>query len=278
RVRLAARRAADEEGELPVRGRLFGQVVVHAQGVAALVDEVLGHRRPRVRGVVLQGGRVGRRGDDHDRVVHGPEVAELLDHLRDLGLHLTAGDVNADDVLRLLVDDRVDSDGGLADRPVADDQFALAPADRSHGVDGLEPGLQRVLDRLALGDPRGDALHRPGLGGQDRALAVERVAPRVHDATDHRVADGHAEQFAGRPDLVPLLDLQVVAEDDDGDGRLFQVKCQPADLGRGELDHLAGHDGGQAVDAGDAVAHLEDAADLPDVLAGPEVLELIPNN
>ena len=41
-------------------------------------------------------------------------------------------------------------DGGLAGLPVADDQLALAAADGGHGVDGLDAGLHRLLDRLAL--------------------------------------------------------------------------------------------------------------------------------
>ncbi len=45
---------------------------------------------------------------------------------------------------------------------------------------------------------------------------------------------------------------------------LFEVERQAADAA-GELDHLAGHDARQAVDAGDAVADLEHAADLADV-------------
>ena len=42
----------------------------------------------------------------------------------------------------------------------------------------------------------------------------------------------------------------------------------------GELDHLAGHDAGQAVDAGDAVADLEHPADLADVDLGPVTADL----
>ena len=45
----------------------------------------------------------------------------------------------------LLVHDRVDGDGGLAGLAVADDQLALAAADRDHRVDGLDPGLQRLM-------------------------------------------------------------------------------------------------------------------------------------
>ena len=49
---------------------------------------------------------------------------------------------------------------GLA---VADDQPALAAADRDQRVDGLDAGLDRRVDRLADDDARGDALDRADL-------------------------------------------------------------------------------------------------------------------
>ena len=74
-------------------------------------------------------------------------------------------------------------------------------------------------------------------------------------------------------DLVAFGDLEVVAEDDDADRVLFEVEGQAAHAGAGELDHLAGHDAGQAVDAGDAVADFEDAAHFADVELGSVLLD-----
>jgi hypothetical protein len=69
--------------------------------------------------------------------------------LGDRRVLLADGDVDALHALTLLVEDRVDGDGGLARLAVADDQLALAAADRRHGVDGLDAGLQRLAHRLA---------------------------------------------------------------------------------------------------------------------------------
>ena len=41
-----------------------------------------------------------------------------------------------------------------------------------------------------------------------------------------------------------------------------RLNASPLHAGAGELDHFAGHDAGQAVDAGDAVADFEHAADF----------------
>src|SRR5439155_12921438 len=135
------------------------------------------------------------------------------------------------------------------------DQLALAAADGDHGVDRLDAGLERLLDRLALGNAGGDDVHLAALAALDGRAAVERLAQRVDHAPDHRAADGRLEQPAGGLNRVALLDLQVVAEDDGADRLLLQVEhlAHRAVL---ELQQLAGHRVAQAVDPGDAVADL----------------------
>ena len=158
RIRLAARRAAEQQRDLAVRLRVLREVVVDAQRVAAAVAEVLAHRARRIRADVEQRRRIRRGRGDDDGVVHRAGFFERPHDLRDRRLLLPDRVVDADDVLPLLVDDRVDRDGGLARLAVADDQLALAAADRHHRVDRLEAGLQRLLDRLPIDDARRDAL------------------------------------------------------------------------------------------------------------------------
>ena len=124
------------------------------------VAEVLAHRAAGVRRDVLHRRRIGRRGRDDDGVLHGAVVLERLHHLRHGRALLADRDVDADDVAALLVDDRVERDGGLAGLAVADDQLALAAADRDHRVDGLDAGLQRLFHRLAVDDAGREALDR----------------------------------------------------------------------------------------------------------------------
>ena len=93
-----------------------------------------------------------------------------------------------------------------------------------HGVDRLDAGLHRLVDRLPAGDARGDRLDEPGLVGDDRPLVVDRLAQRVDHAADQRLADRHAEQLAGRGDRLAFVDLGVVAQDDHADRRFFEVE------------------------------------------------------
>ena len=100
------------------------------------------------------------------------------------------------------------------------------------------------------------------LGG-DRALAVDRLAERVDHAADQRVADRDRGDLAGALDLIVLADLLVLAEERDADVVLFEVEDDAADVVR-ELEQLAGHGAGQAVDARDAVTDGEHGAGLDD--------------
>ena len=209
----------------------------------------------------LQRRGVRRGGGDDGGVLHGADAGEALDDLRDGRALLADGDVEAVHVAALLVDDGVDGDGGLAGLAVADDQLALAAADGDHRVDGLEAGLHRLLHRLALDDAGRLELDAAGVRRVDRALAVDRLAERVDDAAEQRLADRHLGDAAGAPDLVALADLLRLAEDGGADVVLFEVEHQAVDVVR-ELQQLAGGGLVEAVDAGDAVAGGQHAAGL----------------
>src|SRR4029078_7326298 len=79
------------------------------------------------------------------------------------------------------------------------------------------------------------------------------------------------------PYLIACGYRQVVAEDDDADGVFFEVERQ-ADRAVRELDHLLGHDAREAVDAGDAVAEFEHAADFADIDLSRKLLNFLLNH
>src|SRR5262249_47286002 len=153
----------------------------------------------------------GRRSGHDDRVLHRARLLEGRGDARDRGRVLPDRDVDADEVLALLVDDRVEQHGRLAREAVADDQLALAAADGDHRVDRLDARLHRAVDALAGDDARGDALEGQGLGGLDRALAVDGLAERVDHAADELVAHRYLQEAAGRADLVALVQVTELA-------------------------------------------------------------------
>ena len=281
RVGLAARRAAQQQRDGAVGLGLLGQVVEHDQHVLAVVHPLLRDGRTGVRGQPLEAGGVrGGRGDDGG-VLHGAALLQSATHGGDGGALLTDRDVDAADLLvrvtgqpgLTLVEDGVHADGGLAGLAVADDQLTLTPADRGHGVDGLDAGLQRLVDALALHHRRGLKFERAGAGGGDLAATVDRFTERVDHATEERVADRHREHLTGALDLLALLDLLEVAEDDGADAVLVEVE-RHSQHATGELQQLLGHHRRQALDVGDTVAGVDDGADLLATGAGLEARDI----
>ena len=163
-IGFAARGPLQHQGDLPVGHGVLGQIVEDNQRVHAVVHEPLAHRRAGERRQILVGGRVGSRGGDDDGVGHRAGFFENGDDAGDVGLLLADRDVDAIERAVVLVagrfgglvetglaDDRVDADRRLAGRTVADDQFALAAADRDHRVDRHDAGLHRLADRTGAG-------------------------------------------------------------------------------------------------------------------------------
>src|SRR6185437_5397238 len=97
----------------------------------------------------------------------------------------------------LLVDDRVDDDGGLSGLPITDDQLALTATDRDQRVDRLQPGLHRLVHRLARDDAGRLHLDPAALSGVDRTLAVKRIAQPVHHPPEQRITDRNIHNGPG---------------------------------------------------------------------------------
>ena len=238
--------------------------------------EVLGHRGAGVGGDVLQRGRSAGAGDDHRRVVHRAVSRGASRSRRRRSI--PSGRWRR----------RSTSRRSRVWLMIVSMPMAVLPVLRSPMISSRWPRPMGVIASMALmpvcsGSLTGCRSATPGAMistgrrsvGDDRALAVERVAQRIDHAAEH--GRRRPARSSSRPVLrtsSPSVIVQVVAEDDDADRVLFEVEGQ-ADRAVGELDHLAGHHAGQAVDAGDAVADLEHAADLADVDLRRELLDFL---
>jgi hypothetical protein len=174
---------------------------------------------------------------------------------------LPDGHVEAINALALLVDDRVHGHSRLAHLSIADDELALSTADGNHRVDGLDPGLERLLHGLAGDDAGRLELDAAPVRGLDGALAVDRLAEGVHDATGGGFADGHLHDAAGALHERALFDRARVAEKGRSDVVRLEVQHEPHEAAR-KLQQLARHRPLEPVDARDAVAHAEDRTGL----------------
>src|SRR5215471_12548212 len=247
----------------------------------AVVAEKFAHGAGGEGSDVLHRRRVGRGGGNDDRIFQCALLFEHLDELRDGGTLLADRDIDAIqlDVLvllrveRLLVEDGVERDRGLAGLAVADDQLALAAADRDQRVDRFEAGRHRLVHRFARDDAGRLDVDPLALAG-DRPLIVDRIAERVDHAAEKALADGNVDDGAGALDGLAFLDLAVIAEDHDADIVDLEVERHAADAVL-ELDHLAGLHIVEAVGAGDAVADGEHLSDFRDLGLLAEVLDLL---
>ncbi|MNZ55832.1 hypothetical protein D3C78_737680 [compost metagenome] len=207
----------------------------------------------------MQGSRFGSTGDNHDGVGQGAVLFQLAHDVGDGRLLLTDSHVHALNAAVFLVDDRVDSQSGLTDLTVTDDQLALATADRDHCVDGLVAGLYRLVDRLTPDHARGDFLDGVGSLGIDRAFAIDRVAQCVDNATQQFRTNRYFQDAAGALGIHAFFQALVFTQNHGTNGVLLQVQRHTVDAAR-ELDHFAVHDVGQTEDAHDTVGHTDDGA------------------
>src|SRR5690606_27960445 len=282
RISFAARRTTQQERHLTVGNSLLGQVVIADEGVLAVVTEVFAHRAARKRCEILHRSRIGSGSRDNDRIFQGAAFFENLDELGNSRTLLADGDVDAVQLVlvravvvdRLLVQEGVEDDGGLAGLTVTDDQLALAAAHRDQGVDGLEARRHRLVNRLARDDARRLDVNAAAFLGLDRALAVDRVAESVDNAAEQFRTDRNVNDCAGALDDVAFLDVAVGTEDNDTDIIAFKVQRHAANA-TGEFDHFTGLNIVQTIDAGDTVADGQNLPDLGDLSLRAAVLDLL---
>ena len=260
-VSLASRRTADQQRQGTVGHSVLGKVIVDDENVLALLHEVFAHGAAGVGGDILQGRQLGGGGGHHDGVAHGTGFGQALYEVCHGRALLTDGNVNADDVLALLVDDGIGGDGGLAGLAVTDDQLALTASDGDHGVDGLDTGLQRLLDGLALDDAGRAALDGAVFGGLNGACAIDGLTQCVDHAADHGIAHRHGDYLAGALDDAAFFDAGIRAQQHDGNGIFLKVLGHTV-FAVVKLEQLACHALFQTAGPGDAVAHHNDRAGL----------------
>ena len=207
RDRPPAPAAGAQQRDLAVRGGMLGQVVDDQQHISAARHELLGHRAG-ANGVshcspgaasASPTTKMQRSGAPYRRTASMTWRPTML--LPDRG-------IDADHVARTLVDDRINGDRGLAGAAVADDQFALAAAERDHRVDDEKPGRQRARHQCPVDDRRRRLLDRrvsrPRQVGRRRA-AAERDPPR--DRADRR----RLGRAPPRPSRAPMLPAAIPA-------------------------------------------------------------------
>ena len=259
--RFATGWAAQQQGKLAIGTGMVGEVVVNDEHVPARFHEMLRDAGRGVGGDVGEPGRVVAFGHDDDGVIHRAFFAQVGDDLGDGGRTLADGAIDAQHILVALVQNGVDRDGGLAGLPVAEDQFALAAADRNERIDDDEAGLQRHGDGSAVHDGRGGAFDGQTLAGGDRPFAIEWPAQRVDDAPDQSIAHRHVHHTTRALDLIARVQMLAFAKEHDADFVLIDVERDAVQIA-GKLHQLIKAHARKARDLGDADGDARDRAHL----------------
>src|SRR5579872_554489 len=264
---------------------MFGQVVIDHQDVLPLLHPVLTHRAPGVRRDPLQSGGLEGRGAHDGRPLHRTVAFERRGNRRHLRFLLADGDVDAEEVLPLLIDDRIDADGGLAGLTIPENELALAASNRDHRVNRLDARLHRRIDRGAHDHARGEPLDWPGLGRHQISLTVNRPPKRIDYAAQELVTDRNADNFAGRPDFDAFGDVLVGTEYHDAHGVLCKVRGNAHDgltcvgvRDSNELHQLVGQRALQTVHVSDTVAHVDHVTDVGRAPRRIKVLDTVSND
>ena len=129
------------------------------------------------------------------------------------------------------------------------------------------------MNRLPLGNTRGNDFHRTSLACLNGALAVEWIPQRIEHASDDGIPNRHTQQGTQGFDFVTFLNRQEVAEDDDPDAVLFQIQRQPSRT-VGELDHFTGHHTRESINSCNTVTDFENGTDFADVNFTVKLLDL----
>src|SRR3984893_850597 len=282
RIGLASRRAAQQKRHLAIGDSLLGEIVVDDQRVQRVVAEIFAHRATGERRQKLHRRRIGRGRRDNDRIGQRALFFQYFHELRDGRAFLPDRDINAIElevfvaalVQRLLIEDGIERQRGLAGLAVADDQFALAAPDRDQGVDRLEAGRHRLVHGFARNDARRLDIDAGALFRMNRALAIDRIPQRVDDAAEQPFANRNIDNCAVPFDRLAFLDVAVGTENDNADVVAFKVQGHAAHAVL-ELDHFAGLDVVEAIDAGDTIPDREDLAYLGHLCFIAEVRDLV---
>ncbi len=222
---------------------------------------MLGDAGRGIRRDVREPRRVVALGHDHDRVSQRALPAKHGDHLGHRRRALADRAVHADDVAVALIDDGIDRDRGLAGLPIAEDQLALAAADRDQRIDHLQAGLQRHGHRRSIHDRRRRAFDRQAAATDQGPVSVERIAERVDHAAEPAVAYRDVHHAPDPRGLVTGSQVCMVAKQHHADLVFVDVERDPRDIA-GKADRFRVSDARQTADACDAGRDRQDRADL----------------
>ena len=217
--------ATEEQGHLTVGNGLLGQIVEDDDGVLAVVTEPLTHGGTGEGSNVLKWSGLGSGGGNDDGVLHGVVLLKGLDELGDGGTLLSDSDVHTVELLALvvsvvptlLVKHGIEGNSGLSGLAITNDQLALTTSDRNHGINGLESGLDGLVDGVTWENTWSLKLGTTLLLGVEWSLSINWVSESINDTAEKLWSDWN-------------IDLWCVSRGKGGIARMRPLTISPVRL------------------------------------------------
>src|ERR1700730_8843582 len=216
-IGLTSRRLTRQQRYLAMGSGVLRQGVNHDQRMLAAIAEILGHGETGKGCNPLQSRRACRSGNDDDAALGCSAFLDRIDGAAYTRALLANRDVDTDDVARFLIDNRVDRDRRLADGTIADDEFALAAAEREQGIDDDETGLNWLDHEIPIDNRRCRALNGLQRVGRYWSFTIEWPAEWIDDATEHCRPHGNAHDISRAAHHVASLDCIDVVQQNTAD-------------------------------------------------------------
>src|SRR5690606_15939225 len=137
-----------QQGDLTISPGLFSQIVINNQRVLTAVAVILADSTTGKGGEELHGSRIRSGRGHHYGVIHSAVLFQLAHHGSNRIGFLADGNVDTFNARTFLVDDGINRNRCFTALTVADDQLALATTNWHHGVNGFDPDLYRLVNRL----------------------------------------------------------------------------------------------------------------------------------
>ena len=238
---------------------MLGKVIVYNQHVLSLIHEILAHGAARIRCNVLQRCRFRRCCSNNNGILHRTVLAQLFHKVGNCRSLLSDCYIDADNILPFLIQDGIHSNRCLPRLTISDDQLPLSSSNRNHGINCLNPCLQRFLYRLPIQNAGCRRFHRPILPCVNRTGSVNWLTDCIYNPADHGFSNRDRHNASGSFNRLPLSDSRILAEQHSRNTGLLQILRHSVGSVL-KFQKLSGHTVHKAADSGNTIAHRKNCS------------------
>ena len=261
RICLTSWRSAEKQGKCTISRCVFTQIIINNEHILSVFHPFLTDCTSCIRCNILKRSQVTCRTRNNGCICHRAVFRQGLHDICNGRCLLTDCYVNAVYALPLLIDNRIHRDCRLTGLSVSDNKLTLSSSDWNHGIDCLDTGLKRCINRFT-GDNTGcHSLNLSCLGCLDRAFAIDWLSQCIYDTSKHCVANRYLNHAACCFYYVALADILAFTEENRSYIIFLQVHNHAVYFTR-EFQKFALHRILKSVNTCNTISHLNNGSDI----------------